>query len=69
MIPERNLNPPEPKVAFTCELCEDDICLGDEYYDIPGLGKCCTNCIDDAHKYDAEPVNIFEEDRYYNEEV
>lgn len=42
------------KVAFHCELCDEEIYVGDEYYDIPAVGKCCTSCIDDCHRYDAE---------------
>lgn len=45
---------PELRIAFICELCEEPIYEGDEYYDIPGLGKCCAECISDAHHYDAE---------------
>ena len=68
-IPERPLDPPEDRVAFECEICEGDIYEGEEYYDIPGLGKCCTNCISDAHHYDAEAESGYYEERFYGEEL
>lgn len=56
MRPEPSLEPPEPKlrVAYICEICEEPIYEGDEYYDIADFGKCCAECISDAHHYDAE---------------
>lgn len=42
------------KEAFKCELCDEAIYVGEEYYDIPGAGKCCKGCIDDCHHYEAE---------------
>lgn len=55
-LPDRNLEPPESNArkAFTCELCEDSIYEGEDYYDIPGVGVCCEKCIDDCKRYDAE---------------
>ena len=44
----------ENKVAFKCELCDEAIYVGDDYYDIPGVGYCCTKCIDDCKRYEAE---------------
>ena len=40
--------------AFTCALCDNAVYVGDDYYEIPNLGKCCTSCIDDCKQYDAE---------------
>ena len=45
------------RIAFRCELCDNEVFVGDEYYNIPGVGKCCTSCIDDCHQYDAEDEN------------
>ena len=42
------------KQAFTCALCDEAIYVGEEYYDIPGVGKCCTSCIADCHYDEAE---------------
>ena len=55
-IPEPPLDPPEDKRkrVYSCAICDDDIREGDEYYDLPKLGKCCARCIDDAHCYEAE---------------
>ena len=56
MLPDYNLEPPEDKrrVACSCAICDEDIYEGDDYYDIPMLGKCCTICIDDARRFDIE---------------
>jgi hypothetical protein len=40
--------------AFKCELCGDPIYVGEDYYNIPGVGKCCEGCIAECHEYDAE---------------
>jgi hypothetical protein len=55
-LPEPYLDPPEDtrRVVYVCALCEEPVYEGDDYYKITGLGVCCTNCIDDAHHYDAE---------------
>lgn len=55
-IPERPLDPPEPvlRKAFTCQLCDESIYEGEDYYMIPGVGPCCETCIDDCRRYDAE---------------
>jgi hypothetical protein len=42
------------KEAFTCALCDEAIYVGEDYYDIPNLGKCCTSCINDCKCYEAE---------------
>lgn len=44
----------EDKIAFKCELCDDAIYVGENYYDIPGVGRCCKDCIDDCKCYEAE---------------
>lgn len=56
-IPEPNLEPPEDSrtVVYHCELCEEPIREGDDYYDIPSLGTCCEGCIRKSKRYDAEP--------------
>lgn len=56
MIPERNLNPPEDtrRVAYSCELCEEPIYEGDDYYDIDGIGRCCEECIEGSKRLCAE---------------
>ena len=53
---ERPIDPPEPsaRVAFSCAICDEAIYVGEDYYDIPGVGKCCVGCIDDCKHYDAE---------------
>lgn len=53
---ERNLNPPEDdrRRVYECQVCGYDILEGDDYYDIPGFGPCCEECIDNAKKHDAE---------------
>jgi hypothetical protein len=55
-IPERRLDPPEytRKEVYHCRICDGDILEGDDYYDIPGLGPCCEECIADAKRYEAE---------------
>lgn len=68
-VPERPLDPPEDRIAFECEICGGDIYEGEEYYDIPDLGKCCANCINDAHRYDAEAPQEDYDEKFYNEEV
>lgn len=40
-------NAPEPKRVFICSGCGDDICEGDDYWDILGE-QFCKTCIDDA---------------------
>lgn len=44
----------EPREAFTCALCDNAVYVGEDYYDIPGVGKCCESCIKDCHRYEAE---------------
>ena len=63
-IPERPLDPPEPKAreVYRCAMCGCVIYEGDEYWDIPGYGQCCETCIDEAHHYDAEIEYPDEED-------
>lgn len=55
-VPDLPLTPPEPelRIAFTCELCEEPIYEGEDYYNIPGFGKCCEDCINGARRYNAE---------------
>jgi hypothetical protein len=55
-IPERPIEPPEStlRVAFECAICEKSIYEGDDYYNIPDLGNCCEECIDDCKRYSAE---------------
>lgn len=55
-IPEPPLDPPEDtrRRVYSCAICGEDILEGDDYYDIPGFGKCCEGCIDDAKCYEAE---------------
>lgn len=53
---ESHLNPPEDtrKEVYSCAICDEPIREGDEYYDIPDYGKCCTDCMNNCHHYDAE---------------
>lgn len=55
-IPERPLTPPEDtrKMVFRCAICEDPIREGDDYYQVPDLGPCCEECIEESRRYDAE---------------
>ena len=55
-VPDYNLEPPEPdaRVVFKCKICDEPIYEGNDYYQIPGMGPCCEECIDDARRYDAE---------------
>lgn len=55
-VPDYMLDPPEPeiRIAHDCVLCNNPIYEGDDYYDIPDLGVCCTNCIEDSRRYSAE---------------
>ena len=57
MIYEASLEPPvdRRRKVYTCAMCEEPILEGDDYYEIGDFGMCCTNCIDDAKRYDAEP--------------
>ena len=45
-LPERPLEPPEPKIACTCEYCKDDICVGDEMVEFGGA-TYHKDCFDD----------------------
>lgn len=64
-------------IAFKCNICNDPVYVGDEYYDIPQVGKCCKDCIDDCHHYDAEDedynayidakIDEMREERLYDE--
>lgn len=58
-VPDLPINPPEDTrgVVYECALCEGSIREGDEYYDIPTLGVCCADCIEDARHYEAELDN------------
>ena len=55
-IPERPINPPEDTraVVYKCEICGEEILEGDDYYDIPGYGICCEDCIKETKRYSAE---------------
>lgn len=55
-IPERPLDPPEDTraVVYRCRICDGEILEGDDYYNVPGLGFCCEECIDESKCYDAE---------------
>lgn len=55
-IPERPLDPPEDRraVVYRCRICDGEIREGDDYYNVPGLGPCCEECIDESKRYDAE---------------
>ncbi len=63
-MPERPLDPPEDrrKTVFICKICEEPIREGDDYFDIPGLGPCCEECIGNAKRFDAELDYPEEED-------
>ena len=55
-IPEPNLEPPADKrrVVATCKICYEPILEGDDAYDIPDFGFCCTRCIKDARVNEVE---------------
>ena len=40
-------------IAFRCTICGGEIYEGEDYYDVPRLGKCCRSCIDTAYCCDA----------------
>lgn len=65
-IPERPIDPPDDarRVVYSCAICNEAILEGDDYYDLPGLGMCCEECVSDAKRHEAE----FEEPDYYGEE-
>lgn len=44
MIPERDLNPPEPRPAARCECCGEDMYDGEDAYCIDGKWYC-TECV------------------------
>lgn len=56
-IPEYHLDPPEDtrKCVHRCRICDGEIREGDDYYDIPNLGPCCEECINESKRYEAEP--------------
>lgn len=55
-VPDRPLEPPADTRSrvYGCAICNAEILEGDDYYDIPGLGPCCEECIDDAKRLCAE---------------
>ena len=36
----------EPKAIYTCAWCGEDICEGDEYYELPNGDHVCECCMD-----------------------
>ena len=40
-------NAADPPAVFVCSGCGDDICDGDDYWDIMGE-QFCENCVDNA---------------------
>ena len=68
-VPDQPLDPPdEPELrkSFTCELCNNAIYEGEDYYDIPGIGVCCEDCIDTCKRYDAEAPYEGSLEEYYD---
>lgn len=55
-VPDLPLTPPEPEwvIAFSCAICNEPVYEGEDYYEIPELGKCCEDCIRDCKCYCAE---------------
>lgn len=43
----------EPKAVYACAWCGEDICDGDEYYELPNGDIVCADCIADC-KHTAE---------------
>lgn len=68
-IPERALEPPEPKVIGRCCYCRDDICLGDDIVKFDGE-MYHMSCFDDSavmllmERYGARKTVAEEEDGY-----
>lgn len=42
------------RVAFTCAICGEAVYVGEDYYDLPELGKCHEDCVKDCKRYEAE---------------
>ena len=53
------LDPPEPEVISQCVWCDEDICVGDDYYELPDGTWVCEYCMNSAHKV-AEPKDIID---------
>lgn len=57
-VPDAPLEPTEEvaRIAFHCEICDEPIYEGDDYYDLRPLdhGMCCTTCVEDMKCHDAE---------------
>ena len=55
-VPDYNLDPPEDtrRRVYSCAICGNDIIEGEDYYDLPKLGKCCEDCVRDCKCYEAE---------------
>lgn len=51
---EPPLDPPEPDVAFPCDVCGEDIYVGETYLDTE-LGKVCEFCVSDHWQVAEEP--------------
>ena len=43
--PERPVEPPEPAIVMECDNCGDEIREGDDFFDVPGAGRFCENCM------------------------
>ena len=46
------LDPPEDdrKRVYRCAICKGEILEGDTYYDLPKLGPCCEECVEDSRE-------------------
>lgn len=56
--PEPDMSPPEPTALFQCDWCEEDICAGDEYYELQNGEKVCEYCMRDCKKTAEEEMRI-----------
>lgn len=62
-VPDYRLEPPEDtrRKVCNCKICGEPVREGDDVYDIPGFGVCCTICIDESKHYDVEVEDYREE--------
>lgn len=54
-VPDHDLEPPADKrrAVYSCGICKEDILEGEDYYDLPELGECCTRCVEGCWHCDA----------------
>ena len=60
---EPPLDPPEPEIAYICDVCGETIYEGEEYYEIHG-DTICSECIRDYIDMEFKKVAEMEEPDY-----